>query len=58
MHVVRKPLSEPPGPWQPERVPSVRDTRPDFPVPGIPWRGRARQAVDRVLAMFGLQLLR
>jgi hypothetical protein len=31
MPVVRRPPSDPPGPWQPEKYPEERDTRPTLP---------------------------
>lgn len=63
MPVVKRPRSEPPVSWQPERVPSERDTRPDIPVTavsgypppqsalGIAWQ----RVLDRALASVGLQ---
>lgn len=58
MPVMRKPLSEPPVSWQPEVAPEMRDTRPDFKVPGVPLRGRLMLLVDRALAAVGLQRMR
>lgn len=58
MPVVRRPTSDPPVSWQPERPALERDTRPDFPVPGVPWRARARALLDRCLAVVGLQVRR